>query len=101
MPVDNTESAGLGDDGDTSVHRLSRLLAARPRPRPSRASARGAELKALVTAAHAAGIKVIVDYAMNHVHQDSPIYQAHQNDGWFNPLMQAGQTCVCGTGVCQ
>ena len=34
---------------------------------------------------------------MNHVHKDSPIYQAHMNDGWFNPLMQNGQTCVCGS----
>ena len=83
------------------VHRLPRLLAARSRPRPSRASASSAELTALVGAAHTAGIKVIADYAMNHVHKDSPIYQAHMNDGWFNPLMQAGQSCVCGTGVCQ
>ncbi|HEU4412200.1 MAG TPA: alpha-amylase family glycosyl hydrolase [Polyangiaceae bacterium] len=33
------------------------------------------ELKDLVTAAHAKGLKVIFDYAMVHVHEDSPIYQ--------------------------
>ena len=53
--------------------------------------------KALVDAAHTKSIKVLFDYAMNHVHQDSPIYQAHTNDGWFSPLMQNGESCVCGT----
>ncbi len=29
---------------------------------------------------------------MNHVHEDSPVWQAHQTDGWFNPLVQNGET---------
>src|SRR5262249_32908054 len=31
---------------------------------------------------------------------DSPVYAAHQNDGWFNPLLVSGQECVCGSAVC-
>ncbi|MDB4964727.1 MAG: uncharacterized protein JWN44_416 [Myxococcales bacterium] len=99
VPMDNSETVGQGDDGQwyTGYHGYW------PRDLTKTESRFGSdtELKALVAAAHAAGIKVIVDYAMNHVHKDSPTYTAHMNDGWFNPLMQAGQACVCGTGACQ
>src|SRR5690606_25598464 len=50
----------------------------------------------LVEAAHQRDILVIVDYAMNHVHADSPIYQ--QNPGWFWPIQNGNQYCVCGQG---
>lgn len=53
-----------------------------------------AELQGLVSDAHTAGIKVILDYAMNHVHISSPVYQQHMGDGWFNN----GNNCVCGQG---
>lgn len=42
------------------------------------------ELKALIDAAHKRGIRVLVDFAANHVHQESPIFIKHQNDGWFH-----------------
>jgi len=42
------------------------------------------EFKDLVDAAHARGIRVLVDFVANHVHQDSPLWQHHQNDGWFH-----------------
>ena len=83
--IDNTESSGLGDDGAA----LQRAITATGRAICTKTESRFgivAELKALVDAAHSAGIKVLIDYAMNHVHKDSPIYQAHMNDGWFNPL---------------
>jgi glycosidase len=98
VPVDNSESTGLGDDGQL----YSGYHGYWPRDLTMTESRFGsqADLKALVTAAHQAGIKIILDYAMNHVHQDSPTYKAHTNDGWFNPLMVNGQACVCGTAAC-
>jgi glycosidase len=49
-----------------------------------------------VTEAHTAGIRVILDYAMNHVHVSSPVYAQH-ND-WFWPVDYNGKKCVCGEG---
>lgn len=57
-----------------------------------------AELKGLVTAAHGAGIKVILDYAMNHVHSSSPLYLEHPE--WFWPQTFNGQSCLCGSDAC-
>ncbi|MFO0586774.1 MAG: alpha-amylase family glycosyl hydrolase [Polyangiaceae bacterium] len=57
------------------------------------------DLQDLIDAAHAKDIKVLFDYAMNHVHVSSPIYQQHMNDGWFNPNQGPnGGNCVCGQG---
>jgi neopullulanase len=55
-------------------------------------------LQTLVAHAHQHGIRIIVDAVLNHVHQEHPYWLMHQNDGWFNPLMMNGQTCLCGTG---
>jgi glycosidase len=55
-----------------------------------------ADLKAVVDASHARGIKVLIDYAMNHVHADAPVYQEHPD--WFWPLDYDGKYCVCGDG---
>ncbi|RYE82163.1 MAG: hypothetical protein EOO75_21110, partial [Myxococcales bacterium] len=43
------------------------------------------ELKELVDKAHARGIKVLFDYAMVHVFEESPLYTQHRADGWFTP----------------
>jgi glycosidase len=94
VPMDNPEVQGLGTDGkeysayhgywpqnlDKTEERFGSL----------------AELKGLVDAAHKANLKVILDYAMNHVHSSSPVYQQHQ--GWFWPLDWGGKHCVCGQG---
>ncbi|MGZ3442363.1 MAG: alpha-amylase family glycosyl hydrolase, partial [Polyangia bacterium] len=101
VPADNSDSVGLGIGGDTFWYTAYHGYWPRDLTKTESRFGSSAELTALVGAAHTAGIKVIADYAMNHVHKDSPIYQAHMNDGWFNPLQQANQTCVCGTGVCQ
>jgi glycosidase len=91
VPMDNTSQAGLGDDGnnysayhgywpqnlDQSEEHFGSLV----------------ELKDVVDAAHAQGIKVILDYAMNHVHSSSPVYAQHQD--WFWSLADCG---VCGQG---
>ncbi len=51
-----------------------------------------AELKALVRAAHARGIRVLVDLVANHVHQDSPLWQQHRYDtpAWYHALYTCG-----------
>ncbi len=56
-----------------------------------------AELKAVVDAAHAKDIKVILDYAMNHVHKSAAVYTQHPD--WFNSNSNGnGGNCVCGQG---
>jgi glycosidase len=51
-----------------------------------------ADLDALVTAAHRRGIRVLMDYVINHVHEDHEYFAAHPD--WF----RVG--CVCGTPSC-
>ncbi len=51
-----------------------------------------AELTALVTAAHAAKLKVLFDYAMVDVHTSSSLYT--QNPSWFTSF------CQCGAPSC-
>lgn len=46
------------------------------------------ELKAVVTAAHARGMRVLVDLVANHVHDQHPLYGAHKD--WFYPYFQCG-----------
>ena len=53
-----------------------------------------------VRAAHAKGLKVILDYAMNHVHKSASVYAQHQD--WFWPLNDGSvQNCVCGNSGCE
>ncbi|MCS6912850.1 MAG: alpha-amylase family glycosyl hydrolase [Myxococcales bacterium] len=98
VPMDNTDATGIGDDGElyTAYHGYW----PRDLNKTERRFGTEAELRTLVDEAHRAGMKVLVDYAMNHVHKDSPIYQMHRADGWFNPLQQMGQDCICGQGIC-
>ena len=49
-------------------------------------------LKALVKEAHAHGIRILMDYVVNHVHQDHEYYKQHPE--WFRT------GCVCGTSGC-
>lgn len=39
--------------------------------------------KQVVQEAHSRGIRVIVDFVVNHVHSDHPWWDEHKNDGWF------------------
>ena len=43
-----------------------------------------AELQKLVTTAHAHGIRVLLDFTANHVHESSPFFQEHKDDGFFH-----------------
>ncbi|MBL9028214.1 MAG: hypothetical protein JNL21_38835 [Myxococcales bacterium] len=94
VPLDNADVAGAGDDG----FNYSAYHGYWPTNLDQTESRQGSmlELTALVEAAHAQGLKVIVDYAMNHVHSSSPVYQQHQD--WFWPNQNGGNNCVCGQG---
>jgi cyclomaltodextrinase / maltogenic alpha-amylase / neopullulanase len=43
-----------------------------------------AELKELVAEAHKSGIKVLLDFVANHVHEEHPLYKNHKN--WTTPI---------------
>jgi len=94
VPMDNTSNAGLGFDG----HMYSAYHGYWPVDLDAVEERFGTldTLNQLVEAAHARGIKVLLDYAMNHVHADNPLVS--QNPDWFWPLDYNGQSCVCGIG---
>ena len=97
VPMDNTDAIGLGDDGRnyTAYHGYW----PRDLSKPERRFGTESELKAVVAEAHKRGIKIVIDYAMNHVHKDSPVYAA--NKSWFNPLdLGGGRQCICGSADC-
>ena len=99
VPMDNTDGTGLGDDGRqyTAYHGYW----PRDLTKTEKRFGTGAELKALIDEAHKVGIKILIDYAMNHVHKDSPVYAMHMSDGWFNPLdLGGGKQCICGSPEC-
>jgi glycosidase len=56
------------------------------------------ELRQLVKAAHDKGIKVVFDYAMVHVHEESPLYKDALNNpaspyvDWFTPKYAVNET---------
>lgn len=94
-PLDNADGANPGADG----HSYSGYHGYWPKDLTQAESKLGteAELKAMVAAAHAHGIQVLIDYVMNHVHADSPLYAQHP--GWFWPNDNGhGGNCVCGDG---
>ena len=53
-------------------------------------------LKQVVDQAHKRGIRVVLDYVMNHVHDTSTVYKDHAS--WFWPLELSGKQCICGSG---
>ncbi len=95
VPMDNADGSGPGTDGrDYSAYH-----GYWPTDLGATEEHFGtlAELQQLVDAAHERGLKVLVDYAMNHVHEDSPVYEDHPE--WFWPNDNgAGGDCVCGSG---
>ncbi len=95
--VENFDGVGQGNDGraysayhgywPTALDRAERCLGTE------------AELKGLVDAAHAKGLKVLLDYAMVHVHSSSELFQQHPD--WFWPLQFNGGECICSdNGPC-
>ncbi|HRI48959.1 MAG TPA: alpha-amylase family glycosyl hydrolase [Pseudomonadota bacterium] len=97
VPMEGTDAIGLGTDGRnyTAYHGYWPRDLSKPEPRFGTA----ADLTAVVDAAHTRGIKIMIDYAMNHVHKDSPVYTMHKD--WFNPLdLGGGKNCLCGSSDC-
>ncbi|MEM6292624.1 MAG: alpha-amylase family glycosyl hydrolase [Myxococcota bacterium] len=95
VPMDNTDAVGLGTDGrDYSAYH-----AYWPTDLNATEEHFGtmAELQQLIDTAHEHDLKVLFDYAMNHVHADAPVYA--ENPQWFWPNDNgAGGDCVCGSG---
>ncbi|MFO0613224.1 MAG: alpha-amylase family glycosyl hydrolase [Polyangiaceae bacterium] len=94
VPMDNPNVAGPGADG----HAYSAYHGYWPQNLDQVEEHFGSLtlLQSVVSAAHAKGIKVLFDYAMNHVHITSPVYAQHPD--WFWPLDFDGKHCVCGDG---
>ncbi len=42
------------------------------------------DLQDLVVKAHKRGIRILLDFTVNHLHKESPIYKQHANSGYFN-----------------
>ena len=55
------------------------------------------DLDALVTAAHARGIRVILDVVPNHVHEGHPLWRDRKGDLAFNA---PDGKCLCGSESC-
>lgn len=54
------------------------------------------ELRAVTAAAHARGIRVVLDLVSNQVHEDHAYVTAYKSEGWFN----GDGSCVCGGPSC-
>lgn len=95
VPMNNTQASGIGTDG----HMYSAYHGYWPQLLDETEEHFGtlAELQSLVELAHAHDIKVLFDYAMNHVHESAPIYAEHADWFWPNDNGQGGD-CVCGGG---
>lgn len=95
VPMNNPNAVGAGSDG----HPYSAYHGYWPTDLDQVEEHFGdlALLKQVIKAAHDRGIKVLFDYAMNHVHKDAPVYQQHKD--WFYPLEYGSKNyCVCGDG---
>jgi len=91
---DNTNKAGKGSDGrDYSGYHG--YWPTEPRKTDDHFGSL-TDLQALTTAAHAHGIRVVLDLVNNQVHQDHAYVAAHKADGWFN----GDGSCVCGGAGC-
>lgn len=105
VPLSNTMDWGAGTGVD-AAHNFSGYHGYWPKIDASSPAALAtqscfgslAQLKTLVDAAHAKGIRILFDYAMVHVHASSQIYDSHKNDGWFWPNSSNNGNCVCGEG---
>lgn len=82
-PNDNPDTAQPGDCGQSfSAYHTYWVQSARS---VENHFGTADDLKELVREAHARGIRVMVDWAANHVFIDHPLYRAHEGDPlWFN-----------------
>jgi neopullulanase len=88
-PQDNAEGAYEADCGDYSGYHGYWPDQARE----AEEHFGGADgLHALVEAAHDRGMRVVMDWVVNHVHENHPYVTDYEADGWFNDLV----TCKVG-----
>jgi glycosidase len=89
----NTAANGTGIAGD-GVHEVSAYHGywpIEPRQVDPRLGTE-AELHEMIAAAHDAGIRIMMDLVVNHVHEDHPYFDEHPD--WFN------SGCLCGSDNC-
>ncbi len=55
------------------------------------------DVDALISSAHAHGLRVLFDVVPNHVHAQHPYAKAHLETGWFN---HPDGSCICGSSTC-
>ena len=103
VPAENTQAAGRGIGGDNQTYSGYHGYWPSDLDSAENCFASGAltveksiaDLQSLTKALHENGMKVLLDYAMVHVHRDSPIYA--QNRNWFWPNDNGrGGNCICG-----
>ena len=87
----NPAGAYLAADGVTQVTGYHGYWPTRAREVDARLGG-AAALEAMVDEAHAHGIRVLMDYVVNHVHEDHEYVSQHPD--WFRT------GCVCGTAGC-
>ncbi len=87
----NTDAAEKADDGTHDVTAYHGYWPTRAREVDPRLGG-DAALHALVKEAHAHGIRVVMDFVVNHVHKDHEYFAAHPD--WFRT------GCTCGTTGC-
>ncbi|MEX1362735.1 MAG: alpha-amylase family glycosyl hydrolase [Nannocystaceae bacterium] len=96
VPMDNTASSGLGINDPRSYSAYHGYWPADLETTEEHFGTME-KLQELVMVAHDHDLKVIFDYAMNHVHADSPVYA--DNPDWFWPNDNGfGGNCLCGQG---
>jgi len=106
-PYENRNSAGAAIDPNSDPHTYSAyhgywpspdnvdysdLAHPNPVPRVESRIGNASDLHTFVDTAHEAGIKVLFDYVMNHVDNESGLYRAHPE--WF--ATDNGRTRLCG-----
>ena len=94
--MDNPEDcvSGLGGQIYTAYHGYFPEDLFAPEPRYGSMQ----DLRDMVSAAHARGIRVVMDLVANHVFETAPEWLEHQDNGWFNtPIYLCGweqaETC--------
>jgi len=88
---EGANGTGLAADGVHEVSAYHGYWPVEPRSIDPRIGTEG-DLHALVDAAHDAGIRVMGDFVVNHVHEDHPYHVEHPD--WFN------EGCICGEPGC-
>jgi glycosidase len=94
VPMDNPNAIGLGADGRNYSAYHGYWISDLEKVEEHFGDM--ALLKQVIDAAHDRGIKVLFDYAMNHVHTSNPLFTDQASYFW--PLDFDGKYCVCGDG---